>query len=326
MIVETDGLPACTLQQATNVAQSDHMDAVASIRRASTEIDPMAGRTAISWRRYIPVGIAAILLALGGCAPGPHIVTTALREPGAPGGTVCVLSVAGKSFALRKVGITVLGNDNAAVDVSAWGIDGFIAREIASLTNGQIATKAVPVAVGSPAAVRGTSSDTRGVLHDDNSAWEVAKRNATADKSCHLLLTVNPGNSKFSSTNQFVSGIGMVEAPGLIEGRTYVYALIALYLYDARTMQRITWANRSSKHSSLVDMITGPHRQVDSSWRMSPLAISASLKHKEAVEALVREGLADLVPKVLSFERREQATRPSAGNTRRQLGTDKNGR
>jgi hypothetical protein len=269
----------------------------------------MAGRTAISLRRIASVSIGAASLLLGGCAPEPHIVTSALQEPGAPRRTVCVLSTVGKTFALQKVGITVFGNDHTTTGIAAWGIDDLVAREIAWLTKGHVETKAIPVTVPNPASVRETNPYNRGIFHKDDPAWEAIKRNAAADKACNLLLTVTQGGSKVGSTNQFISGLGILETSGgIFAGRTFVHALVVLYLYDARSMQQITWAAGWSKRNPLVDIISGPHREVDDSWRIQPAAVAASRQHKEAIEALVRVALAETVPKVLSFKQNEPAT------------------
>jgi hypothetical protein len=274
----------------------------------------MAGRAAISLRRIASVSIGAASLLLGGCAPEPHIVSSALQEPGAPRRTVCVLSTVGKTFALQKVGIMVFGNDHSTTGIAAWGIDDLVAREIASLTKGHVETKAIPVAVPNPASVRETNPYNRGIFHKDDPAWEAIKKDAAADKACDLLLTVTQGGSKVGSTNQFISGLGILETPG----GTFVHALVVLYLYDARTMQQITWAAGWSKRNPLVDMISGPHRKVDNSWRVQPAAVAASRQHKEAIEALVRVALAETVPKVLSFKQSEPATAVHRGQTHSQ--------
>ena len=90
---------------------------------------------------------------------------------------------------------------------------------------------------------------------------------------------------------------------GPIAGKTAVYALLVLELHDGRTMQQLSWAGGWDKSGPIGSMLQGPYREVDTSWRIAPSAIPASGQHREAVEALVRAGLADTLPKVLAIER-----------------------
>lgn len=88
-----------------------------------------ASRRRLKWaHRTILASLGLLIIAVGGCAPGPQLVTTSLQAPGGPAGTVCVLSVVGKRFALQRVGFTVFGNSHDTVDISAWGLDELIAR------------------------------------------------------------------------------------------------------------------------------------------------------------------------------------------------------
>lgn len=264
----------------------------------------------LRWQILLPVALAV----LGGCAPEPYnIDSAALQQPGAPRRNVCVLSVVGQVFAVQKVGLTMFGNEHAATSIAAWNIDDFVAKEIAAVARGNVNVRSIPVSIADPASVREFNVHTRGPFTKDNPAWEAAKRRASADKSCDLLVTVTAGFSKVSSTNQAVSGIGMLETPGVlaVPGKTFVHALMDLYLYDARTMQQLSWAGGWRRYAPMVDFLRGPNRQVDESWRIELAAVAASRRHREAVEGVVREGLADLVPRVLSFAA-GKASRPSA--------------
>jgi hypothetical protein len=71
--------------------------------------------------------LLAVLLLCGGA--GPMMTTdkiAAIRR-------VAVMSAVGDTFTVRKIGITVFGNDEKEFPIDAWGIDQFVVNKVRSV-------------------------------------------------------------------------------------------------------------------------------------------------------------------------------------------------
>src|SRR5262245_27489694 len=140
-----------------------------------------------------------MLLLVAGCAG---------TIPGVPGDlqqvrTVGVISAFADRFQLKKVGLTVFGNDESAFPVAAWGIDDLMVGKVRTLLGGRFdvrpvtyrrAVFATPLRGGVPAMTR----------------------EAVTPAAVDAFVVIAYGNSQIGATNQAVSGLGMLEASGSI--------------------------------------------------------------------------------------------------------------
>src|SRR5690348_16719865 len=77
--------------------------------------------------------LLAVLLLCG--ATGPMVTTekiAAIRR-------IAVMSAVGDKFTVRKIGITVFGNDEKEFPIDAWGIDPFVVNKVRSILAGRLA-------------------------------------------------------------------------------------------------------------------------------------------------------------------------------------------
>ena len=96
-------------------------------------------------------------------------------------------------------------------------------------------------------------------------------------KDCDLYLLVVPSGSSFGSTNQSVSGLGIVQGSSVFVNQMWIHALFQMRLYDGRTLDFIGWKPARLGQTAFMAVIPEPHRQVEAraalalGWPMRPM-------------------------------------------------------
>ena len=96
---------------------------------------------------YRSVAAAFLLLLAGGCTLGvvsPEALKTIEKAK-----TVGVISAVGHKFALKKVGITVFGNELNEVAIDSWGVDDAVANKVSAVLGRRFAVKRISYPRGS---------------------------------------------------------------------------------------------------------------------------------------------------------------------------------
>ena len=225
--------------------------------------------------------LLCVLLLAGGCAGTILGVPADLQEVR----TLGVISAFGDRFQLKKVGMTVLGNDESEFPVAAWGIDDLVAGKVRTLL--------------------GRRFDVRPVTYRRSVFTELRRggvaamtREAVTPAAVDAYVVVSSGGSRLGATNQAVTGLGMLEASGGVfsSNRFLVYALYSVSIIDARefTSKAVTVALMPGE--SLVDpmrstVLRGPHKQVDESWWPTARDAASNQRLKGAVVELIDQSL-----------------------------------
>ena len=148
---------------------------------------------------YRSVILAVLLMFVGGCAGGFGAPSVEASKAIAQARTVGVISAVGHKFALQKMGITVFGNELNEVAIGSWGIDDAVASKVSALLSGRYAVRRI----GPPAGL------------DADNAQDVVRKIAASQKH-DLYVVVARSTAPFGSSNQTVTGLGMIEAGGVI--------------------------------------------------------------------------------------------------------------
>jgi hypothetical protein len=237
--------------------------------------------------------VVAFLLFAGGCAGSFGIASTEGSKVIQQAKTIGVISAVGHKFALQKIGITVFGNELNHVAIDSWGIDDVVVGKIGDLLGKRYAVEKI----ASP--------------KDHDGEPEKLVRGVGASQKYDLYIVVTRTGVPFSSTNQILSGLGMVEVGGaLYRDHVLLFAVTTVHVYDGRTLERLVWQRSGHEvglQLNMVDAINAPHRRLDRSWWPATPQDIHSAKLKTATRALVEEGLAKTIPAILEREPAKQA-------------------
>lgn len=228
----------------------------------------------------------------------PALETHALAKPCGVG----VMSAVGNTFTLRKIGITVFGNEDNKVSLGTWGIDDFIYGKIAAALGSRRSVRRL--AYSKPAL---SAFENGGVNIFRNYDGELRNilREAVAKEGCQRLIAVMKTSTQFSSTNQDISGLGILETGGalLVPKTLNLYAVMSMTIYDGRTFDRVKYKLVSEERGiNLFSMkaIRGLSREVDTSWWPDPTRVGSDARLRDATRDLIARGLNVTIPDLIA--------------------------
>jgi hypothetical protein len=218
--------------------------------------------------------LLAILL-LCGCAPtivAPEQVQTMRR--------VAVISAIGDKFTVKKIGMTVFGNDENEFPIDAWRIDEFVVSKVRGVLAGRFEVR--PVAYQ-----RSTDPNNTTPVKMVES---VRAQSGAADIDAYIVVTKSGG--PYGTSNQSLHGLGIVETSGLAAA-VYVYALYQVTVVDGRNSAVIATTSAIPLSQMLVsfESIPGPSRKVDQSWMPAAFDATQSVQLKGAITELLDRNL-----------------------------------
>ena len=241
--------------------------------------------------------VIALLLLVGGCADSLGLPSPEASKTIADAKSVGVISAVGHKFAVQKIGITVFGNELNEVPIDVWGIDDAVANKVGALLGGRFAVKKInyPKGIFTP-------YETPTAFTEPDAVLQGIVRNVAGSQKFDLYIVVTRAGVPFGSSNQAVSGLGIVEVGGLINvDNVHLYAITTVHVYDGRTFERLHWRRTDFQigASLLGKVINGPHRTLDRSWWPHNAQVAQNEKLKSATRALVEQSLATTIPDVI---------------------------
>lgn len=220
------------------------------------------------------------------------------------GGTVCLMSSVGKKFELRKVGITVFGNEQKYISIADWKIDEQVYQKVKSLLGKRFSVKKIEF---SEKVLEAAFDGTFGAFRDLAAQRRKVLGKKVTSTKCTLLLTILPGSSQFNSTNQYVSGLGLVDTDSIFGGSRLVYALSYLELFNARTMESLGRTSGQIKEGiQLFTPIKGPYVEVKAGPKMPPKAFATNPQTRKVVWTFLDRSLDKSVPGLFNRLRRKR--------------------
>jgi hypothetical protein len=218
-------------------------------------------------------------------------------------GSIGVISTIGARFAVQRVGITVFGNERNDVPIGTWRIDDAVHAKLESLLRTDADVKRISFQKDTFAAYEAPG----GLFRDHNAELVEALQKVTATQKCDLYLVVVPTGSSLGSTNQSVSGIGIVQGSSVFVNQMWIHALFQMRLYDGRTLQLLGWKRARLGDTVFMAAIHGPHRQVDASLWPEAGRLESNMRLRTAMRELVEQALTATLPEVLTLEHAKRA-------------------
>jgi hypothetical protein len=243
--------------------------------------------------------VVALALLVGGCAGVAGVAAPETAKAVEKARTVGVISAVGSTFTLQKVGITVFGNELKEVPASSWGLDDAVASKVSAVLGQRFTVKRISVPQDAFAAYESPG----GVLGDSDATLQAIVRKVAGSANCDLYIVVTRAGAAFSSTNQVVTGVGMVEGGGgiIYPDNVTLFAVTAVSLYDGRTFERLLWQRPGfSIGGSIGNFVNGPHRQLDRTWW--PATPQDNDKLKTAARTLLADSVAQIVPDMVGLK------------------------
>lgn len=244
-------------------------------------------------RLVLPV----ILAGVAACsAPGfaPPVALDARSERRA----LCITSVVGAKFNLQTMGMTVFGNDHKEASIGAWGLDDAVTAKLASLAGGSAQVQRIAASQD----VVARFNDRPKPFEDGRVPQAAALRQLVVGRNCDLLLVVSNGFSPIGNSNQSIEGIGVFHVSTPLVSKHWLHTLMAISLYDARTMEAINVKSATNGQDTFMSTIKGPHREVDQAWWVEPAQVAGDARLRAAVRDMVEQALVTTLPEVLKAQ------------------------
>jgi len=142
-----------------------------------------------------------------------------------------VVSVVGSPIVLKKVGITVFGNEYSEVPSDAWGIDDLVLARVRAAAGAGIAVRRI--AYGKEATYELYEKPGKGLFNNPRENLTTAVRHIAANSRCarYIVLTRFAGN--LPGTNQSLQGIGVLTREPF--GRAAVFAYFDVTVFDGQS-------------------------------------------------------------------------------------------
>jgi hypothetical protein len=248
----------------------------------------------------------ALLLLVGGCTGVAGVPAPQAAKLVGEAKTVGVISAVGSKFALQKVGITVFGNELKEIPATSWGLDDAVASKVRAVLGQRFTVKQISVPQDAFAAYESPG----GVIGDSDATLQAIVRKAAGPANCDLYIVVTRSSTSFSTTNQVVTGVGMVESGGAINpDNVILYAVTVVSLYHGRTFERLIWERPGFSIGSplsiggvMGNFVSGPHRQLDRTWWPATPQGADNDKLKSAARTLLADSVAQTVPEMLGLK------------------------
>jgi hypothetical protein len=215
----------------------------------------------------------------------------------ASGHCLGVIAAAGDRFMVKKIGLTVFGNENAEVPIDAWGLDDLIVDRIRGAAGPRIPVLRLAYPRGAFEPYYNPQGTMFRNPRDDLTA---VVRQIAATAHCERYVAVTRLTGAFPGTNQTLSGIGVVQ--GSLYSNVYLFAFIHITVFDGQS-----FAIRKDPHANFGSVVTAAftpkkffERELDSgSFPSSAAEAANSANLRNAARGALAEKLDRMLPDYL---------------------------
>jgi hypothetical protein len=218
----------------------------------------------------------------------PKATSTSRPAPQAGGPCIGVIPVIGERFVVKKIGITVFGNEEKNVPVDNWGLDDLVVERVRAAVGPGMAVRRIPYAKGA----FDSYDPGLGMFRTREGKPAAVVQQIAGAAGCERYVVVVKGGRPYVG-NQGIYGVGVVNSGGPLISRTELYAMIRLYVHDGQSFAVLKGIEGSTSGSNFL---TGaPTLKLDNSrWPEPPEAANNA-----AMRGAARELLANVLDKTL---------------------------
>jgi hypothetical protein len=219
-------------------------------------------------------------------------VAKGIAVPAATGPCIGVIPVIGDHFGVKKVGLTVFGNEFKEIDVDNWGLDDLAAQRVQAALGGKMVARRIAYAKGAFDRYRAYS----GPLHPSDEKSADMVRQAAGTMSCQRYVVITNTSSAMAGNNQSIYGFGIAQA---VLGKPFLHALVYITVHDGRTFAVLKHGRASLNGDNFW---TGGQatQTLDDSWWPEPPEAANTPRMREAARKLLGELLDKSLPEMLA--------------------------
>lgn len=211
-----------------------------------------------------------------------------------------VIAAAGSRIVLKKVGLTVFGNESSVVSSDAWGIDDLIVARVRAAAGAGIAVRRI--AYAKEAWFELYEKPGKGLLNNPRENLTAVVRQIAANSRCARYVIVTKFAGNLAGTNQSLDGIGVVTHGPF--GRAAVFAHVNVTVFDGQTfaIHDDPFGGFGARMSSAMSRFAKDEflRAVeDAEFPASPEAAARDAKLRDGARTLVAERLDRILPEYL---------------------------
>jgi len=267
--------------------------------RIAAEIGRLTARCAATFLFAAVIAGAAVAQ-----QPAKPKAPAASSKPSAADSGKCigVISTIGDTLFLRKVGITIFGNEQNTAPVDSWHIDDVVFGKISTYLSKSWTVRRINYPRGAFASLDGQHP----LFYNYNDDLQGIVRRVASSTRCDHYVVVVKGSSQVGTSNKSVYGLGIVETTSIMGVNDFVHALFTIKIYDGQTFAILGQRGARIEKWSLVSDFTGPPiggpvHAVDRSWWPQSDA-AQSTKLRDAIRSLVEQALDATMPEILRVQ------------------------
>jgi hypothetical protein len=223
--------------------------------------------------------------------PAPSKATAG--TPVASGACIGVFPLLGDRFEVKKIGITVFGNEFKEILVDNWGLDDLVVERVRAAIGPGMAVRKIAFAKG---AFDGYVPGIGMFQNLDTKAPEIV-RQAAAQSQCERYVVVTRAVAQYVG-NQSIFGLGIVNSGRPILSTTALHAIVRIHVHDGQTFAVLKSGTASLGGSSFLS--GPPTRKLDDSWWPEPPEAANNPAMREATRKLLGEVLDKSLPGLLA--------------------------
>lgn len=228
---------------------------------------------------------------------------TAAKPPPTDGGRcdLGVIPIVGSPIGLKKVGITIFGNEYSEVPSDAWGVDDLIVARVRAATGTAIAVRRIAYDA-KQAAYELYQKPGKGLFNDPRANLTAAVRQIAANSRCVRYIVITRFIGNLPGTNQSLEGVGVLTHGPL--GHAAVFAYFRVTMFDGQTfaIRDDPFGSFGARLSASLSRLAKDEflRAVEGAeFPASPEAAAKDARLRDAARTLVAERLDRILPEYL---------------------------
>ena len=252
-----------------------------------------------AWAQTPPTpGIPSDAPAARSTAKKPGQKARAVAKPVSESGAcdLGVVAAAGNPIGLKKVGVTVFGNEYSEVASDAWSIDELIVARVRAAAGPGVAVRRI--VVGGEGLFELYKKPGKGLFNNPRQNLTEAVRHIAANSHCTRYIAITRSIENLGGTNQSLEGVGVL-TQGLY-GKVAVFANTAIAVFEGQD-----FVIRDDPFGSLGARLSqiGKDERLraveGAEFPASPEAAAKDTRLRDAARALLAERLDRILPEYL---------------------------
>ena len=192
--------------------------------------------------------------------------------------SVGIISAIGDQFTFTSIGMTVFGDEGAAVPIEPWAMDDYVVDDLGSALAKRYEVKSVTY----------KKADFLSVASRQDLGETVRK--SVSPQSLDAYIVVSKANERWGLRGETMAGLGFVQGPSMSARLYYIHAIYTLTVIDGRDFKVIASAYPKQPGGDGVTEVAWPHREVGSSWWVAnPRAMTERQRQRlqDALKSLI---------------------------------------